>query len=335
MDLILHRTSKQYIVLICHGCRIHDVKIINLHQKSLLPLNFSFFRIMQYDDNKRQKQCKLLLQMLDQQKLADTTFIIGSNQEEYNVNRVFLAMISPVFEAMLFGHMKESEPNSDVIIEDIDPTIFECVLNFAYCNDPKISDDNVVALYQVADKYQMQILLEWCDEYFRSSLSVENVCTFLEQSIRSNQTQLMRKCQTAIQNYSATKLQDVLCSDGFRNLTVKVMREFLNNICCDIVEDTLWKYVVKWADYNSKKKINLIQNDINADDEKYSENINDKTELLKSVYDLIRFGLMNGKYFCTNVLSENVLSKDEMLSVLIYYQNKEAGCGKFVTEKRL
>eukprot|EP01084_Bolivina_argentea_P101503 181969_1 len=193
----------------------------------------------------------------------------------------------------------------------------------------------MIAICNKSTIVTMEMLVEWCDEYFTSRLSVENVCTFLEQSVRSNQTQIMRKCQTAIQNYSVTKLQDVLNSDGFRNLTVKVMREFLNNICCDIVEDTLWKYVVKWADYNSKKKINLIQNDINADDEKYSENINDKTELLKSVYDLIRFGLMNGKYFCTNVLSENVLSKDEMLSVLIYYQNKEAGCGKFVTEKRL
>ena len=41
--------------------------------------------------------------------LNDITFIIGKEEIEYGANRIFLTAITPVFEAMLYGNMKESK----------------------------------------------------------------------------------------------------------------------------------------------------------------------------------------------------------------------------------
>ncbi len=48
----------------------------------------------------------------------------------------------------------------------------------------------------------------------------------------------------------------------------------------------------------------------------------------------IRFGLMNERFFCATVIVENVLTKDEIIVVLTYFQAPENGCGKFNINER-
>eukprot|EP01084_Bolivina_argentea_P086193 155796_1 len=113
-----------------------------------------------YTEKIKSKQRNILFNALNTDELADVTFIIGKPETEYNINRIFLSLISPVFKAMLYGQMKESELDSDVIIKDMEPEIFESISSFAYCNDPKITDKNVLLLLQACDKYQIQTLSE-------------------------------------------------------------------------------------------------------------------------------------------------------------------------------
>eukprot|EP01084_Bolivina_argentea_P248974 416599_1 len=96
--------------------------------------------LMEYSPLVQMQQKQILANALHQQELTDVTFCIGksrnnldnSDVSQYNVNRFLLALISPVFKKMLFGQMKESKPNSTVYIEDMEPEIFECIINFAY-----------------------------------------------------------------------------------------------------------------------------------------------------------------------------------------------------------
>ena len=63
--------------------------------------------------------------------------------------------------------------------------------------------------------------------------------------------------------------------------------------------------------------------------------VDHKLFLLQSVRDLIRFGLMDGAYFTRNVVESKVLSAEELVSVLAYYQVPDRGCGSFSTERRI
>eukprot|EP01083_Nonionella_stella_P136916 416747_1 len=138
-------------------------------------------QLMKNEIKLMRKQRELMLDILNRQRFTDVMFVIGEEETEYNINRIFLASISDVFEAMLFGQMKESKPDARVVIQDTTPEIFECLIHFAYCNDPKITNENVLLLTQLCDKYQVVSLLETCRDHltvWAKSLNASNFWNF-------------------------------------------------------------------------------------------------------------------------------------------------------------
>ena len=85
-----------------------------------------------YTEKVKQEQRNTIHALLAESKFSDSKCLIGPNQTERKINRVFLATISPVFAVMLYGKMVESKANSDVIIKEIDPDGFRRILNYAY-----------------------------------------------------------------------------------------------------------------------------------------------------------------------------------------------------------
>ena len=120
------------------------------------------------DVNKlRLVQQQNMMKILNNEKFSDVTFIVADR--EFNVNRSLIAGISPVFEAMLFGHMAESKPDAKIPLKDIDPKAFEQVIQFAYCNEPILTKNNIIHIAQICDLYQIQTLSDFCEDYFRYS----------------------------------------------------------------------------------------------------------------------------------------------------------------------
>eukprot|EP01084_Bolivina_argentea_P155881 271632_1 len=121
------------------------------------------------------KQTQNLLKLFENQELCDTTFIVGEDQKEIKTHRLLIATISPVFKAMLFGNMRESEINSEIEIIDVDSHAFESVVKYAYCCQPIFTVNNVISIKQICDKYQISLLSELCDDYFNSCISTQNI----------------------------------------------------------------------------------------------------------------------------------------------------------------
>ncbi len=251
---------------------------------------------------------------------------------EFNVNRAFLATISPVWDAMLFGQMKESEINADVIIEYIDLDAFQRILNFAYNNDPKISPVNVLLVRYICDKYQIKCLglLKLCDTYFLACLNLNNVCLFLNQAMQLKCDILIKQCMTFIEKNVKTSAV-IINSDEFLTLTLNTMQFLLKSDYLMLTEE---EYVLKCADYQSEQCLQIDENN----DEKYSDDDVKPKEyrqyLLKSVRQCMRFGLMNGKYFAQKVVKEQILTQSELTAILLYLQDSDTSCGDFNTNIR-
>ena len=107
-------------------------------------------------------------------KCADVTFEIG--KEERSVSGTLLAFISPVFEGMLFGALKNTRPDPSVPIEisHIDPEAFDCIINFAYNNNPKITVNSIFPLILACQRYQIDALCHSCLELLRTNLNARN-----------------------------------------------------------------------------------------------------------------------------------------------------------------
>lgn len=83
---------------------------------------------LEYSVGLQLEQRGLFKDALDDRKYADVTIRIG--EEERSVIGALLASISPVFDGMLFGGIKNTrpDPNVPIKIEHIDPETFDCTL---------------------------------------------------------------------------------------------------------------------------------------------------------------------------------------------------------------
>ena len=327
---------------------------------------------MEYQSFMQQMQCSTISTKINDQEFSDVTFLIGEQQTEFYLNRIFLAMISPVFKAMLYGQMKEAQPESEVVIEDMATETFDCIVKFAYCADPKITSKNVLSVVAACDKYQITQLQDFCIAFFQSDLATENFCcyfhdavnlfltehktmktledyfelhywkcldsdnfaAFWQQIIQLNMAEFIPKCEEFI-NYNVREVMEaILKSDNFQMMSLKALRLFLaQSIECK--EEMIWEYVAKWAEYQARTKIRCLEEcqDSKSDDPDDDNSVT-KISLLQSVKDLIRFGLMAGEYFTRNVVPMNVLSDKEVISVFAYFQVPKRGCGSFQIETR-
>ena len=240
-----------------------------------------------------------LLNLFNDDESCDVTFIVGKDRKEIKVHRVLLASVSPVFKAMLFGNMKESEPGAEVEIVDIDASAFESVIKYAYCNDPVLTADNFMPILYICDKYQISSMKRMCDRHFDELLTSQNICTLLDQLISFNLSSWIKKIETLLSKKRRNlKASEILESSGFRSMSAKAMVIFLQSDGLNIKEEDLWEAVVKWAEHKAfdggqplakKRKLNNGQ-PINAASQLSEDDM--KLSLLKTVCPFIRFGFM-------------------------------------------
>ena len=292
---------------------------------------------------------------MDKEALCDVTFIVGADQIEFRANRFVFAAISDVFQAMLYGSMAESRPDSTVLIPDIDADAFGVVRDFAYCKIPKINIKNVVAIAQIAQKYQISTLSPVCNHHFASYLNEESICTMLNDTVNAHLSVLISSCTNAIKERLGYYAENIIKSDGFLKMGVPAMSLFLQIDQLRIKEEDLWRALLKWSDHRaeSEKEKSVIPFPENSDSSPKRRKLNDGSRdnsnkednvsgasyesILKAICPFIRFGLMSGEYFVRRVKPTGCLSDKEMLEISSYIlcKGQSVQCPPFSVTKRV
>ncbi|XP_047048612.1 BTB/POZ and MATH domain-containing protein 2-like [Lolium rigidum] len=159
-----------------------------------------------------------LAKLLEAKEKADVTFTVGG--ETFQAHKTVLAMRSPVFEAELFGLMRET----CVTIQDMQPAVFKALLHFVYTDSlPDMEDlegDDECEMYRhllvAADRYAMDRLKVLCQNILVKNLDVENVATTLALADQHNCDKLKDVCIEFIA--SSDKMDDVVATQGYANL---------------------------------------------------------------------------------------------------------------------
>ena len=309
---------------------------------------------MEYSSELRQKQLTNITKAMGVSKYANVTFIVGEDRVEFKVIRQLLAIISPVFDAMLFGAMKEAQPNSVITIPDIEAGAFQSLLNFAYGKNPEISIDNIISVKHLCRKYVVDDLSAECDKFFERVVSPFTVCMFMDEAIKHKLSEYVDKCFVIFNSYICN---DIIESRGFLLMGLDAMERLLASDLLFVKEEDLWEAVSKWAESTCARIKGAIadhQHLIGIDDEPLSKrrrldlniqikgNHDTKTiiplTLLRAISSKIRFGLMDPVYFITNVVPTGCLDINDVTVVLRYLLMKktdaEYPCGRFETEPR-
>ncbi|XP_066344490.1 BTB/POZ and MATH domain-containing protein 1-like [Miscanthus floridulus] len=167
--------------------------------------------------------------MLKDGRGTDVTFSVAG--ELFHAHRCVLAAWSPVFEAELFGPVKE-EATQPIRIDDMEPTIFEALLHFIY-TDSCNAGGNVAMqhLLVAADRYGLDRLKAICEDKLCHAIDVETVATTLTLAEQHQCVQLKDGCLRFIA--SRDVLRDIMMTHGFKHLVAScpwVIKEILDKM---------------------------------------------------------------------------------------------------------
>ena len=156
-------------------------------------------------------------------------------------------------------------------------------------------------------------------------MSTDNVCYLFDKAVQLKLETIIDECIGFIND--PILISHIFQSDSLLQMSLPAMRQFLSRCTLPFAEEEIWNKMCEWNKVSS----------MNADesDRKYDHEQAESYEKLKEIRDLIRFGLMDGKYFVERVKSLNILSDQEIITILVYYQCPDSGCGEFCTERRI
>ncbi|XP_078182508.1 BTB/POZ and MATH domain-containing protein 2-like [Carex rostrata] len=166
-----------------------------------------------------------LANLLESGNGADITFVVKG--ERFKAHRWMLAARSAVFNAELFGCMKEKWADT-ITVDDIEATVFKSMLYFIYsdslpdfegCDDDG-EKENMRLMAQhllvAADRYQLERLRLMSEDSLCKNLSVSNAANTLILAEQHNCSQLKAKCLKFMSSPEIFKA--VVLTDDFHNL---------------------------------------------------------------------------------------------------------------------
>ena len=204
---------------------------------------------LEYSQSIKNQQHQQILQILTQRKFIDTTLIIGAERKQYKIHRLFLSSISTEFDELLYDDRKSDE----CTLSDIESIGFECILNYAYLNNPNLTDENVLSTIHICNMYKITSLLRVCDQYFDQIICGRNVLLFLNESVRLNLDEYTSKCLKYLKSHPK-QIKAITNLNGFQKLNINAMILCLKMDEFAIDENTIWDKLLKWANYEDNDK---------------------------------------------------------------------------------
>nr|CAD7265618.1 unnamed protein product [Timema shepardi] len=241
--------------------------------------------------------------LLDTAQWSDCKFIVGTepHQKIFGGHKLFLAMSSPVFEAMFYGGM--AEKNDPISILDVQPDAFKALLEYIYTDSINLqSFDQACELCYVAKKYMLPHLVKECTDYLWRDLFPKNACRAYEFAKLFEEPSLMEKCLQII----CSKTEAVLSDPSFEEVELSTIITILEQEALSVSSElVLFEALQRWANKECARK-GLPLND-------------DKSlrSVCGSALEKIRFLTLNPSQFAEGPALSPLLTQSESFAVLM------------------
>ena len=243
--------------------------------------------------------------------LSDVKFMVPVSEAESETrktipaHKLVLAISSPVFYAMFYGHLAEAK--DFVELPDCEYDSLLEFFRYLYSDEANLTGSNVMHVLYLANKYMVPSLTEKCSEYLRENLSTANVFSILPHAQKFEDKDLEDRCWEVIE----ANTEEAVTSDDFVTLERSLIESVVKRERLTIKEVELFKAVDRWATKESERQ------GITADGESKRRIIGEDT--VKG----IRFPVMSEKEFVSVVLDCRILNIGEMSELMKYYNGVE------------
>ncbi|KAL3858831.1 hypothetical protein ACJMK2_009083 [Sinanodonta woodiana] len=233
--------------------------------------------------------------MFENHVACDVTFFVGKQIQDMKAHKFVLISRSSVFYAMLCGLLQETGP---INIPDIEPAGFEQLLRYLYFEAFEPDGDTIWALLYAAKKYAVRSLVDKCVNWLIEGICADNVCNILQHAHAFDEEDLRIKCLEFIMVNGSS----VLKHPSFKNLSSECVEMVISQDELWVKEEEVYDAMKEWA-INECARKNIQPS---------SENMR---LVLGGLRNLIRFSLIDGKYFADKVATDNILTSDEKVSI--------------------
>ncbi|XP_035726676.1 uncharacterized protein LOC118443575 isoform X2 [Vespa mandarinia] len=241
--------------------------------------------------------------LLETGQWSDCKFIVGQepHQETLKGHKLFLAMSSPVFEAMFYGGM--AEKNDPIQIRDVQPDAFKALLEYIYTDRVNLGSFELACeLCYCAKKYMLPSLVEECMQYLWFDLSPKIACRAYEFAKLFEEPVLMEKCLQII----CTKTNEVLEEPSWEEVELGTVITVLEQVDLEINSELdLFTAVERWA------KAECARKSLDPTDGKSLKSV------IGNALSKIRFLTLTPQEFAESPGMSPLLTQDEAFAILM------------------
>ena len=239
--------------------------------------------------------------------LSDVKFVVPMSIGESESKKVIpahkfvLAISSPVFFAMFYGRIAETQDSID--LSDCEYESLLELFRFLYSDIVNLSGSNVMQVLYLANKYLVPSLVKKCKEYLRSHLIASNVFCILPHAQKFEDKDLEDRCWKVIEEQT----EEAMTSDEFVTVERSVVESVVKREVLNVTEVELFKAVDRWATKECERRGMTSHGET-------------KRRILgEEIVKGIRFPLIPQKDFASVVFDSRILNYEELGNMIKYY----------------
>ena len=260
--------------------------------------------------------------MFDNNLFSDVKFLVKRADDESESKQVIpahklvLSISSPVFESMFYGELAETADSIELPDCEYD-SLLE-LFRYMYSDEVILNGSNVMGVLYLAKKYMVPSLAEKCTKYLNDNLDPSNVFSILPSSQKYEQKSLVDRCWEMIDKQT----EEAVKSDGFATIERSLLEAVVVRDTLTIEEIELFKAVDLWATKACER------HGLAAD------GASKRRILEEPVIKGIRFPTMKQEEFASVVLDSDILTKEEVFSIIKHLSSVSSSPVGFPETKR-
>ena len=188
-----------------------------------------------------------LSSLLDNHSTHDVTFKTCDGGS-MSGHRAIVAAGSPVFQAMLYGNMKESN-EKEITLSSVNTDTCKALLSFMYTGKVEIDSTSCFSILEAAHYFNVVALENKCTDFIATSLDIENCCTIATFANNKKFDSLLEKCLTFMYSHAYIVIQ----STAFKSLPSEIMIKFCQSSDLCVRELQLFLSLVEWYQHQKKE----------------------------------------------------------------------------------
>ncbi|GAA6066322.1 kelch-like protein 41a, partial [Tachysurus ichikawai] len=229
-----------------------------------------------------------LKDLLNENKFVDCILKVGDRS--LPCHKLIMAACSPYFREIYFSEdgKEKSSTGKEVVLENVDPSIMDMIVNYLYSAEIDITDENVQDVLTVANRFQIPSVFTVCVNFLQKQLSLGNCLAIFRLGLLLNCPRLAM----AARDYITERFEILYNEQDFLEFNPPELFAIIGSDSLHVEkEELVFELLMKW---------------IRKDKENRATHLGD-------AFEHIRFRLLPETYFKEKVEKDDIIKADPEL----------------------